>query len=276
VDINFLSPLNSTSFQSLLLLSFLLGAKHGFDADHLVAIDSLTRIQSSANRRNCGALFSLGHGLVVLFAAFVLAALGAVWVVPQWLSGWALVVSTSLLIMLGGLNVWMLFSTPVDKPVSLPSLRLWAVGQFRFAAKLGPVAIGALMALSFDTLTQALIFASNPAESPLLGAVLLGAVFTLGMTSSDGINGLLMARLMQRADTAAIAASRLICAAIALTCFLVGGLGLIRLMSIDGFSHLEEITSAYPWLLSTGVCAVILLAYIAGLRKAKSPSRTVQ
>jgi nickel/cobalt transporter (NiCoT) family protein len=276
VDANFISPLNSTSFQSLLLLSFLLGAKHGLEADHLVAIDSLTRIQASANRRTCGALFSLGHGLVVLVVAVLLAALGAVWAVPQWISDVAMVISTGLLLILGGLNVWMLLSTPSDKPLTLHSPRLFVLRHFRFAAKLGPLAIGVLMAVSFETFTLAFLFASSLAQAPLVGAILLGAVFTLGMMSSDGLNGWVIASLMRRADATAVAASRLICLAIALTCFFVGALGLMKLLSINAFWHFDSITSAYPWMLSTGVCAIIFIAYFAGLTKAKFASRTMQ
>ena len=54
---------------SLVAVVLLLGLKHGFDADHLAAIDGLTRISRRAQARHaryCGALFSLGHGLVVI------------------------------------------------------------------------------------------------------------------------------------------------------------------------------------------------------------------
>ena len=57
---------------SLLLLTFVLGMKHGFDADHLATIDGLTRHNSRvrpALARYCGTLFSLGHGTVVMAIA---------------------------------------------------------------------------------------------------------------------------------------------------------------------------------------------------------------
>ena len=57
---------------SLLLLTFVLGMKHGFDADHLATIDGLTRHNARlrpAMARYCGSLFSLGHGAVVLAIA---------------------------------------------------------------------------------------------------------------------------------------------------------------------------------------------------------------
>ena len=44
----------------LAALVFALGLRHGFDPDHLVAIDGLTR---SSKSRWCGLFFSLGHGV---------------------------------------------------------------------------------------------------------------------------------------------------------------------------------------------------------------------
>ena len=51
---------------SLLILTFVLGMKHGFDADHLATIDGLTRYNARHQpgvARYCGTLFSLGHCL---------------------------------------------------------------------------------------------------------------------------------------------------------------------------------------------------------------------
>ena len=39
-----------TSWPALAGLVFLLGLKHGFDADHLATIDGLTRVNSRADR----------------------------------------------------------------------------------------------------------------------------------------------------------------------------------------------------------------------------------
>jgi high-affinity nickel-transport protein len=53
-------------------LAFVLGARHGFDADHLATIDGLTRGSAHTHprlARSAGLLFSLGHGSVVLAVA---------------------------------------------------------------------------------------------------------------------------------------------------------------------------------------------------------------
>ena len=57
---------------ALAALVFVLGMKHGFDADHLATIDGLTRYNARHNpklARLCGALFSLGHGTIVVLIA---------------------------------------------------------------------------------------------------------------------------------------------------------------------------------------------------------------
>ncbi|HEX6829121.1 MAG TPA: nickel transporter, partial [Burkholderiales bacterium] len=59
-------------WMALLALVFTLGLKHGLEADHLVAIDGLTRYNAIARPRIarwCGTLFSLGHGAVVVAVA---------------------------------------------------------------------------------------------------------------------------------------------------------------------------------------------------------------
>ena len=79
---------------ALLALVFILGAKHGLDADHLATIDGLTRYNlrfAPARARWCGSLFSLGHGAVVMLIALGVGLVSAKWQVPVWmedLSAW--------------------------------------------------------------------------------------------------------------------------------------------------------------------------------------------
>lgn len=59
------------TFAALCALALILGIKHGFDADHLATIDGLARCNAARSPRAArlsGALFSSGHGLVVLLA----------------------------------------------------------------------------------------------------------------------------------------------------------------------------------------------------------------
>ena len=53
-----------TDWSALCALVFLLGMRHGFDADHLATINGLTRLGSQSRSpfaRYGGVLFSLGH-----------------------------------------------------------------------------------------------------------------------------------------------------------------------------------------------------------------------
>ena len=78
------------TWTGLCALAYVLGARHGFDADHLATIDGLTRYNARTDpvlARFCDALFSLGHGLVVCGVAFAAAALTTGWQTPSCLEG---------------------------------------------------------------------------------------------------------------------------------------------------------------------------------------------
>ena len=73
---------------SLVAVVFLLGLKHGLDADHLAAIDGLARFNAARRplvARWSGLLFSLGHGVVVTTVAIVVATVATEWKAPEWL-----------------------------------------------------------------------------------------------------------------------------------------------------------------------------------------------
>src|ERR1700761_4725763 len=58
------------------LLAYSFGLRHAVDADHIAAIDNVTRKLMQAGRRpvTVGLFFSLGHSTVVVLASVVLAA----------------------------------------------------------------------------------------------------------------------------------------------------------------------------------------------------------
>ena len=71
-------------------------------------------------------------------------------------------------------------------------------------------AVGALFALSFDTVSQAALFAVTAARfGGLLHALLLGLPFAAGMRVADGLNGWWIACLLARAVRRAVLASRI-------------------------------------------------------------------
>lgn len=89
---------------SLMVFALLFGIKHGFDADHLATIDGLARLQAKQGRRRLarfsGALFSAGHGLMVLAAAWLLQRCG-IGSLPDWLDSVGAWISIVFLFLIG-------------------------------------------------------------------------------------------------------------------------------------------------------------------------------
>jgi len=228
---------------ALAALVFLFGVRHGFDPDHLVAIDGLTRGRVS---RWGGLYFSLGHGAVVTLVGIFVALFAADWQAPAWLEDIGICISVGVLSALGVAN---LLAGP-GRPVGLRG-HWWAD---RLANASHPViiaAIGAAFALSFDTISHALFFSITGASMAgwaFAGA--LGVLFTLGMALTDTLNGWWVARL-------AATTSRWISAAIAVLCLLLALAGLTRL------------TATLAPLMSVTSIAVILAAYLIAKRTAR-------
>ena len=73
---------NTQDLIGLLAVALTLGLRHGFDADHLAAIDGMTRfnaVQRPRLARRTGMWFSLGHGAVVMAVAASVALMARSW-----------------------------------------------------------------------------------------------------------------------------------------------------------------------------------------------------
>lgn len=225
------------SIYPLILLTFVLGMKHGMDADHLATIDGLTRFNAAAGRcrlaRVCGLLFSIGHGCVVCVVAAVTSALFQQGTIPAWLNGVGTWVSAFFLLLLGALNLYAVFSTPPHEMVQMIGIKGRLLGNLKSAGHPVLIAlVGALFAISFDTLSQAALFSATAAQyGGLPYALLLACCFMSGMMVTDAANGLWMAHLLRRADARARVASRIMGVTVALLSFAVAGLGLSRQFS---------------------------------------------
>ncbi|BCK88353.1 high-affinity nickel transport protein [Sideroxyarcus emersonii] len=218
----------------LVALAFVLGMKHGMDADHLATIDGLTRFNAAAGRRRlarmCGFLFSVGHGLVVCVVAVATSILFQQGAVPAWMDDVGAWVSAFFLLLLGMLNLHAVFSTPSHEMVQMIGIKGRWLGSFRRASHPLLIAlVGALFALSFDTLSQAALFSTTATQyGGISHALLLASCFMAGMMATDAANGLWISHLLQRADATARAASRIMGVAVALLSLLVAALGLSR------------------------------------------------
>jgi high-affinity nickel-transport protein len=237
-----------TDWSALCAVVFLLGMRHGFDADHLATIDGLTRLNQGRGlgvARYCGTLFSLGHGLVVMLIATFVGAVSERWEAPEWLDVLGAWISIAFLLGLGLLNLRaVLAAAPgeIVAPVGWKGRWLGRLTQARSPA--GVAGVGALFALSFDTVSQSALFAATATQfGGVAHALLLGGLFVLGMLVTDGLNGWWIARLIARADQIAALASRLMGAAVAAVSLLVGALGVAKMLSpaFDGWAEGKEL-----------------------------------
>jgi len=227
----------------LLLMVFALGLKHGMDPDHIVTIDGLTRFNSARPQlsRWAGVLFSLGHGLVVTLAAGLIAWAARAWQAPAWLEQTGAWIAIAFLLLLGTVNLLAVFrASPYDvvRPVGLKGRWFGRLTQISHPVLIATV--GALFALSFDTLSQAALF--SLAATSLSGwqfAAVLGIVFMLGMMVTDGVNGLWISRLIQRADRTALVASRALSVVIAALSFMIALFGVAKSLSPTLAIHVE-------------------------------------
>ena len=197
----------------LVAVVFALGVRHGLDADHIAAIDGMTRFNSAERprlARACGALFSLGHGAVVIAIAATVASLTPTWAVPAATSQLGAWVSIACLALLGALNIAAVLRARPGEMVRPMGLKGRLFGRWQQAGTAWVAAlVGALFAASFDTLSQAALFAVAGVHfGGLAPAMALGLAFTAGMLLVDGLNGLWMWRLLRRADRASLTTSR--------------------------------------------------------------------
>jgi high-affinity nickel-transport protein len=254
------------------LIVFVLGLKHGFDADHLATIDGLTRFNALANprlARRCGVLFSLGHGGVVTVIALVVSALAVHADVPQWLQAFGAWVSIAFLAALGLLNIHAVLQAhpaQVERPQGMKGRFL---GRLTRAASPGLVAlVGALFAISFDTVSQAALFALTATRfGGWQHALMLGLLFMLGMLFTDGINGLWISHLIRRADQTACIVSRVMSLVVGGLSLLAAAFGVMKLSvpAVGAWSEGRELVF--------GACVVVVIAgsFVLAVRLASPP-----
>ncbi len=191
------------------MIAYLLGVRHAFDADHIAAIDNVTRRLRAAGERpvGVGLFFSLGHSMVVLLltAVAVVAARHVGTLLPQlsaWGSLFGSLVSATFLTLIGLANLRLL-AARLRKHHADPRHR-HPLGLDRaghsvdHSWKMFP--LGMLFGLSFDTASEVALLAISVAAAhdgsiPLWGVMLLPLLFTAGMALMDTLESLLMLRL---------------------------------------------------------------------------------
>jgi|GEM_PF-374083 len=207
------------------VLAYFLGLKHGFDADHIAAIDNVTRKLRQDGRRPtlAGFFFALGHSsVVVLLSLCALVAARSSSGVRSWFgsgvhSSLGAFWSATFLTFIGFANVgivrnlWRsLRRSNCHSPRDVTSEAVDAmldqqrVGgrPFRFVYawvdtnwKMYPV--GLLFGLSFDTASEVAVIGLSTAAAlqgglPLWGIMVFPLMFTAGMSLVDTLDGILL------------------------------------------------------------------------------------
>ncbi len=273
-----MSPLPN-DWLALLAVVYALGLKHGMDPDHLATVDGIARSNAARSPRLArwsGFLFSAGHGAIVILVAIAVSVLAQRWETPAWLDTLGACVSIVFLYALGLLNLHGVFTTRPDQLVAPAGMKSRLLGRFTQVSHPALIAaVGALFALSFDTVSQVALFSLTARSLSGWGyALVLGVTFMLGMMTTDGMNGLWVARMLARADRRALIVSRAMGLAIAGLSLLVGSYGLARLM----FPAIASHTAERELLFGCAAAAIVGLSFVIGLRLAPAalPARAPQ
>jgi high-affinity nickel-transport protein len=262
-----------TDWLALAALVFVLGLKHGMDPDHLVTIDGMARfnaVRRPGLARCSGLLFSLGHGAVVTLVAVIVATIARDWQAPGWLELTGAGLSILFMLMLACANLAAVFRTApgaIVQTVGLKSRLLGGIVETSHPAVIASV--GAAFALSFDTISQAMLFSiAGSSVAGWLFAAALGLVFTAGMVVTDAANGYAMGRLIARADRRAAVASRFMSLAVALLSLAIAGVALARMH----WPAVDEYAERLGLMLGAAVVVAMLAAFALAMRAAARPA----
>ena len=203
------------------LLAWGFGLRHAVDADHIAAIDNVTRklMQEGGRPVSVGFFFAIGHSTVVLLVAAAVAATAAALQTrfEAW-RGIGGIVSTSasalFLFLIAAMNivilrgVWRAFRQVRDgRPYDPDDLDLLLDGRGVLARLFRPVfrlvsrswhmlPVGFLFGLGFDTATEVSLLGVSAAEAAkgvsIWSVLVFPVLFAAGMTLVDTTDGIVM------------------------------------------------------------------------------------
>jgi len=209
-------------------LAYLFGLRHAFDADHIAAIDNVTRKLRQDGKKHVGVglFFSLGHSTVVIIMSLIVVVVvrgfsPAIKTAENIGGIFGTVVSAGFLTIIGIINFFILkdlyriyknyritgsMTAEIEKStnelLNKRGLmgRLFAFMYKRIDASWKMYPVGFLFGLGFDTATEIAILGISAAMAknatlPLWGVASFPLLFTAGMSLMDSLDGIIMMRI---------------------------------------------------------------------------------
>ena len=203
------------------LVCFVLGLRHGADADHIAAIDNTTRklLQEEKRPLTVGTWFSLGHSTIVvlMIIALIFATKAITAAIPGIQAGGNIIgtlVSGGFLFVIGFINVlivleiYNVFTGLRDGRIKQADLdeelnkKGWITSKFSYLFKLVArpyqmYPVGVLFGLGFDTSTEVMLIGLSvglgmTTSIPIWTILVLPLMFTCGMVLTDTTDGITM------------------------------------------------------------------------------------
>lgn len=243
--------------------AYMFGLRHAFDADHIAAIDNVTRKLAAESVRpvSVGFWFALGHSaMVVVLALLVVGATRAAGTLLDDASparqilgiagtlasgGFLCLIALVNLVALGAL--WRMFAAMRSGRFDDRELDAHLASRGVLARVLRPVmrhitrphqmlAVGALFGLGFDTATEVALLAlagtGAAAGVPWYAVLILPVLFAAGMTLMDTVDGVFMAAAYDWALTNPARKIGYNLTITGLSILVAGGIGTVELVSV--------------------------------------------
>jgi high-affinity nickel-transport protein len=211
---------HSPTLMGVALLIYGLGMRHAVDADHIAAIDNVTRKLIQGNRRSVtvGLYFALGHSAVVFLVAISVVSmttmLGHIRRFQEFAGTFSTLISAAFLLAIALVNFVIFVSiyktyrrvrsdgVYVESDLDLILARKGFMARiFRPLFQLvnrswHMLLLGVLFGLGFDTATEIAMFSVSASQAsrglPLMGIVVLPVLFAAGMSLIDTTDGVMM------------------------------------------------------------------------------------
>lgn len=210
---------HSTSLMAASLLAWCYGLRHAVDADHIAAIDNVTRKMMQQGKKTCsvGTWFSLGHSTIVVLATVAIAATATAFSDQmEWFHETGGIIGTTMsavfLILMALVNlvilksVWHSFNrlkngeniTQDVDVLQQSGMMSWIFKKaFRLVSKSWQMyLVGFLFGLGFDTATEIGVLGISAAGASsgmsVWSILVFPALFTSGMALIDTLDNIIM------------------------------------------------------------------------------------